>query len=221
LSLRFAVDGIVAVLGEDAAEVLATRPDIGHQVAIADVVAVRGATGIPNGTALVLDPATAAPALFTGHGPFDPETGDLDTWPGVFHAERAQNLNGAAAEIQSFEVRRAAVFPPGTLDRFLEYLVALQAPRLIRLRTATALGSSDVMVAESYGTFFLPPFIVAREDAAAFGLRFVVSARDFDEATFTAYLDAFLNETRTDRPDRQALTENPLAIAGFSARRGA
>jgi len=222
LSLRFALDGIVAALGEGAAEALATRPDIGHQVAIADVVALSGsATGIPNGTALVVDAATAAPALFTGHGPFDPETGDLDTWPGAFHAERAQSLKGAAAEIRSFEVRRAAVFPPGTLDRFLEYLVALQAPRLIRLRAVTALGSSDVMVAESYGTFFLPPFIVGREDAAAFGLRFVVTARDFDEATFAGYLDAFLNDARTDTPDRQALTENPLAIAGFSARRGA
>ena len=45
-------------------------------------------------------------------------------------------------------------------------------------------------------------------------------ARDLDRSIFEAYLDAFLNEARVDTPDRQALTDNPLAIAGFSARSG-
>jgi G3E family GTPase len=222
LSLRFRIDGIVAVLGSDAANVLATRADIVHQVAIADVVALRGDTGvpIPNPAALVVDAATAAPALFTGHGPFDPETGDLDAWLGSHDPARVVAISGEAAEIESFAIHRAGVFPPGTLDQFLAYIVALQGPRLIRLRAAVALGPSDVMVAESYGTFFLPPLVIEREDAANFGLRFVVAARAFDEKTFTAYLDAFLNHARIDTPDRQALTENPLAVAGFSARRG-
>lgn len=221
LSLRFNLDGIVAVLGDDAPHILATRADIVHQVAIADVIAVRDTSlALPNATAVVLDAATAAPALFTGHGPFDPDTGDVGAWLGDPHPARAAGLVGEAAEIQSFAVGRAGVFPPGTLDRFLGYVLALQGSKLIRLRTAVALAPSDIMVAESYGTYFLPPFIVEREDAAAFGLRFVVSARGFDEATFVAYLDAFLNEARIDAPDRQALAENPLAIAGFSARGG-
>lgn len=220
LSLRFAVDGIVAVLGADAAEVLATRADIVHQVAVADVIAVRDVhIALPNATALVLDAATAPPTDFTGHGPFDAETRDLETWLRVPAPDRLRGLAGEAAHIASFGVRRDATLPGPTFERFLEYIVALQGPRLIRLSAAVATEPSDVMIAESYGAFFLPPQMIERPDAAALGLRFVVSARDFGEDAFAGYLDAFLNEARIDMPDRRALTENPLAIAGFSARR--
>jgi len=221
LSLRFAVDGIVAVLGADAAEVLANRAEVVHQVAVADIVAVRNVhVALPNATALVLDAATAPAIAFTGHGPFDPEKGDLDTWLRLPDPARLRGLSGEAAHIASFGVRRNATLSAPAFERFLEYIVALQGPRLIRLSAAVATGSSDVMIAESYGTFFLPPQMIERPDAAALGLRFVVSARDFGEDAFAGYLDAFLNEARIDTPDRRALTENPLAIAGFSARRG-
>jgi hypothetical protein len=45
-----------------------------------------------------------------------------------------------------------------------------------------------------------------------------VIAHALEKQGFESYLDAFLNEAQIDTPDRQALTENPLAIAGFSAR---
>jgi len=221
LSLRFAVDGIVAVLGADVAEVLATRADVVHQVAVADVIAVRDVSvPLPNATALVLDAATAPAGSFTGHGPFDAAKRDPESWLGIAHPDRMRGLAGEAAHIASFAVQRSAILSAPALERFLEYVVALQGPRLIRLRAAVATGPSDVMIAESYGAFFLPPQIIEREDAARFGIRFVVSARDFGEEAFAAYLDAFLNEARIDTPDRRALTENPLAIAGFSARGG-
>jgi G3E family GTPase len=221
LSLRFAVDGIVAVLGADAAEVLATRADIVHQVAVADVIAVRDVRlALPNTTARVLDAATAPPAAFAGHGPFEAGKRDLESWLGVPDAARLTGLTGEAAHVASFAVRRDATLSAPAFERFLEYIVALQGPRLIRLRAAVATGPDDIMIAESYGTFFLPPQIIEQPDAAAIGLRFVVSARDFGADAFAGYLDAFLNEARIDTPDRAALTENPLAIAGFSARRG-
>jgi G3E family GTPase len=221
LSLRFAIDGIVAVLGADAAELLATRADVVDQVAIADVVALRDVgIDVPNATARVVDAATAAPALFVGHGPFNPETGDVAAWPPLAVAGRGAHAAGEATRVKSFVVRRDATLPAAAFDRFLEYLVALQGPRLIRLRAMAAAGPSDAMIAESYGSFFLPPLMIERSDAGAAGIRIAVTARDVDPATFETYLDAFLNRAGVDTPDRQALTENPLAIAGFSARGG-
>jgi len=224
LSLRFAFDGIVAVLGSDAAEALATRADVVRQVAIADVVALAGspAIAIPNATALLVDAANAPPGVFTGHGPFAPETGDPATWLGASNPARCAGLAGEAARVRCFRVARDATMPIADLERFLEYLVTLRGPSLIRLRAVVGTGSADVVVAESYGAFFLPSALIGGGEGAGapHGLRFDLVARDFDEAAFSAYLDAFLGEPRVDMPDRQALTANPLTIAGFSARRG-
>jgi hypothetical protein len=52
------------------------------------------------------------------------------------------------------------------------------------------------------------------------GTHFFVTAANLDRQGFESYLDAFLNETRIDTPDRAAMTDNPLAIPGFSASRG-
>ena len=44
--------------------------------------------------------------------------------------------------------------------------------------------------------------------------RLVIIGRDLDRAAVQALFDAALGEVRTDAPDRKALFENPLAIAG-------
>jgi G3E family GTPase len=221
LSLRFVVDGIVAVPGADAAATLKTRADVAGQVAIADVVALRAADigiALPNVAAAVLDAEGAPPVSFAGHGPFDPETGDIETWLVPRQRDRATGDADVAARISSFAVQRAATLSPAEFERFLQYVVILRGYSIVRLKAAGTVGATDIMVAESYGAFFLPPLMIERENAATFGIRFVVAARNFDEAAFARYLDAFLNQARIDTPDRQALIENPLAVAGFSAR---
>jgi hypothetical protein len=70
---------------------------------------------------------------------------------------------------------------------------------------------------EGIGELFTAPMLMPMDTT---GTRFLVVARDFDRTLFEGYLDAFLNEMRPDTPDRAALTDNPLAIAGFSARPG-
>ncbi len=42
--------------------------------------------------------------------------------------------------------------------------------------------------------------------------------KDLPEDYVRELFDAFLGRPAPDRPDRAALTENPLAIAGFSLR---
>jgi G3E family GTPase len=223
LSLRFAADGIVAVLGTDTAEALSTRPETVRQVAMADVVALRSSAAWDLAAALnpgaaIVDAASVASTALAGHGAFDPADGDLDAWLGPRPPEN--HLSGEAARINIFEVASSRPIPISALDRFLDYLAALQGPNLIRVRAVVATAADEAVVIEGYGGFFYPPVIVEQSRNAALQTRFVISARDLDRTTFQSYLDAFLNEARVDTPDRAALTDNPLAIAGFSARSG-
>lgn len=224
LSLRFVGGGIVAVLGEDADAVVARRADTVRQVAMADAVILTSATARDavaalNPYATICEAATVRPAQLIGHGPFDAD-GDLDAWLGPQRSGHAPMPAGEAGRIHSFGVTRGNQIPIAALDRFLDYLAALQGQNLIRVRGAVATGPDEIVVVGGFGGFFYPPFILDRAPQRPVEAGFVVIARDLDRATFEAYLDAFLNEAGVDTPDRQALIENPLAIAGFSARSG-
>jgi G3E family GTPase len=230
LALRFTADGIVAVLDAASADVtLAASADAVRQVAMADVIALtrvaapdlRARLATLNPFAAIVDAGRGAPAAFTGHGDFDPATGDIDAWLGTMPTANAR-LSGESGRMRAFSIRRERSIPPAALDRFLDYLTTLQGPNLVRVRGLVAGGEGAAVIVDGIGGFFYPPVLL---DEAAPGMRFPgtrfsVIGRDLDRETFAAYLDAFLNEARIDTPDRAALTDNPLAIAGFSARAG-
>jgi G3E family GTPase len=240
LALRFTTDGIVAVLDAASAGVtLAASADAVRQVAMADVIALtRESTGDLRATlaalnpfAAIVDAGSAAPAAFIGHGDFDPATDDLGRWLGTMLAGDAtlsgesilhEAVSGEAGRMRAFAVRRERSIPPAALDRFLDYLTTLQGPNLVRVRGLVAGGEGAAVIVDGIGGFFYPPVLLDRAPSGTRfpGVRFSVIARDLDRETFAAYLDAFLNEARIDTPDRAALIDNPLAIAGFSARAG-
>ena len=226
LSLRFVPDGIIAVLDATKAETtLAERADTVRQVAMADVVAlsrsapVRNKIARLNSRAAIVDASSAPAKALVGHGAFE-GSGSVDAWLGPSPPESSSDLAGEAARINAFMVVRESIIPIAALDRFLDYLTALQGPNLVRVRGVIATGEAEMIVVDGYGGYFHPPLILDAPEAGAKRTRFSIVARDLDRQTFETYLDAFLNEARIDTPDRVALTENPLAIAGFSARRG-
>lgn len=226
LSLRLVPDGIVTVL--DAATALTTiaaRADTVRQLAMADVIAL-SRTGLVkdeitrlNPRAAIVEASTVSPDTLVGHGPFD-ASGTIDDWLGPVPVDAPNGFVGEAGRINVFVVARANAVPLSVLDRFLDYVAALQGPKLIRVRGAVATGEGEMVVIDGYGAFFHPPLILDAPVSGPSLSRFSVVARDVDRRMFEGYLDAFLNEARIDTPDREALTENPLAIAGFSARSG-
>jgi G3E family GTPase len=228
LALRFVADGVIAVLDAASAEAaLVARADTVRQVAMADVIAVFRGVDVPavtpllralNAAAEIVDAGSAAPDAFVGHGAFDPAIGDPEGWLATAGSGDSLPLDGEAGRIRSFVVVRERIMPFAALDRFVEYLAVLQARNLIRVRGVVATGENEAVVVEGTGSFFRPPQMV--DLAATHAVRFAVVARDLDRQAFESYLDAFLGEARIDRPDVQALTDNPLAVAGFSARSG-
>ncbi len=225
LSLRFSPDGIVAVLGADAEAVLAARTDTVRQLAMADVIALSPTTpgdvvAMLNPYAVIVNAEIVAPSDLISRGLFEPADGDLKAWLGPVGTDRSRGLSGEAMRVHVFDVARPRAIPAAQLDRFLDYLATLQGPNLIRIRGAVTTGPDEVVLIEGFGGFFYPPLIIDHPEAGMPQARFIVTARDFDRATFETYLDAFLGEARADTPDRQALIDNPLAIAGFAARIG-
>jgi G3E family GTPase len=64
-------------------------------------------------------------------------------------------------------------------------------------------------------TIFHPPVrLPAWPDPADRRTRLVVIAQDLPEAYVSDLFAAFAGAPRVDRPDRAALTDNPLAVAG-------
>ncbi len=221
LPLRFVADGIVAVVAAD--DVTALDPQTARQLAMADIIAVSRAQGRLadsagrlarlNPIGRVVDAASAEPAVLAGHGPFDPATTDVERWLGPADAA------GGTHALNVFAIARDRPIPLAALDRFLDYLAALQGPNLIRVRGLVAVEGGESAVVEGLGAFFRPPRLIASPPGAA-ATRFSVTASGLDRQGFEAYLDAFLNEARIDTPDRTAITDNPLRITGFSARSG-
>lgn len=220
LPMRFRPDGIVTVIA--AADVAGLDPWTARQLAMADVIAVSGAgdrladlagrLARLNPTAAIVDGGVAEPTMLGGHGPFDPATGDVEQWLGP-----SGGAAGAHA-LNVFTVARDRSIPLAALDRFLDHLIVLQGPNLIRLRGIVAVEGGESAVVEGIGAFVQPPRLVPVVPGAP--TRFSVTASGLDREAFEAYLDTFLNEARIDTPDRAALTDNPLRIAGFSARPG-
>ena len=233
LSLRYRADGIVAVIDAGRFEaLLAADADLVRQVAMADVVAVsRGdAAGsaeagarlarLKNGADLV-DAATVAPSVLIGRGAFDPATTTLAGWFGASHCDHASGTeSGEASRIHAFTVARDRPIAIVALERFLDYLAGLQGHDLLRVKGVVTTGDGEAIVVEGIGALFYPPLVVVADGESQPATRMRVVARDLDRATFETYLDAFLNEPRIDTPDRHALVDSPLTIAGFSARRG-
>jgi G3E family GTPase len=221
LPMRFVADGIVTVVTSD--DIASLDPVAAGQVAMADVIAVSRAPGDLgmdatqlarlNPTAAVVDAGTVAPPELAGHGMFEPATADIEGWLGP-----AGEAQGAFA-IKVFTVARQRAIPLAALESFLDYLVVLQGPNLIRVRGVVAVDGGESAVVEGIGATFRPLRLIAQPAGPA-AVRFSVTARGLDRQAFEAYLDAFLNEARIDTPDRAALTDNPLRVAGFSARPG-
>lgn len=222
LSLRYVAGGVVVALAAaQAPAALAERADTVRQVAAADAIVVGGGLDASLAAALralnpvadVVEAARIEPSHFAAYD--DEPAVDLMTL--VMPESPAQPV-GEAARVHVFLVRRPGMMPFAALDRFVEYLAMLASARLLRVRAVVSTGPGEATIVDGAGGTFRPPQIV--DHAGEPSLAFLITGLDFDRSTFERYLEAFLGQVQVDTPDQDALTANPLAIAGFSARSG-
>ena len=105
---------------------------------------------------------------------------------------------------------------------FLDLLRSAHGPKLLRMKGIIRLSDdlSRPLVLHAVQSLMSEPVrLRAWPDGAAEETRLVVITRDMPEGFVAELFAAFANEPGIGRPDKDALTENPLVVPGMSSRR--
>lgn len=120
------------------------------------------------------------------------------------------------AHIASFVLTHDAAIPAGTLEMFLELLRANYGAQLLRVKGIVQLAEmpDTPVVVHGVQHVFHPPARLERWPDQDHRSRIVFITRDLPERTVRELFEAFLGKPAADRPDRAALTDNPLVPFG-------
>lgn len=223
LRLRFRLDRIVTAV--DALHGLATldaHDEAVRQAAAADTIVLtktdqagdvtelRKRLAQLNPVARFIEAADAGTALLTDAPAI---TGAVQRWLPAEEVNADQSAHAIASS--AFVSERSMTAE--VLDAFLERLASDFAGRLIRVKGLVRNGADPERPFVIHGVqgVYAPPVLWKTWPDADRRSRLVVIGRDFDPGAVERLFDAFLGEVRPDAPDRQALEDNPLAIAGF------
>jgi G3E family GTPase len=184
-----------------------------------------------NPAAVILDAARgeATPERLLNCGLYDParKIPDVKKWLAAeAYAEHAHHghdhdhdhldRNRHDAHIASFVLTTDTPVPAGTLDMFLELLRANYGAQLLRVKGIVKLAEmpDTPVVVHGVQHVFHPTARLPRWPDDDHRSRLVFITRDLPERTVRELFEAFLGAAGIDRPDRQALTDNPLVPFG-------
>ena len=234
------LDGVVCVVDAvNGAAALAAHVEAVRQAAVADrIVLTKAELAAPaalaalrerlrhlNPSAPIMD-AGAGAATLTGCGLYDPATksADVRRWLG----EAEDHDHGACdhdhAHHHRHDSRIATVslvhdrpVPFAAVEAFLDLLRSTQGEKLLRMKGIIELAEDPERPLVIHGVQALmhPPARLAAWPQGARGTRIVLITCDMPGDYAQRLFRAFMDEPAVDAPDRAALQDNPLAIAGF------
>lgn len=247
LGQSYRLEGVVSVV--DAVNGLATleaHEEARRQVAVADTLVLSKAElagscdallarlEALNPLARVVDAGDAdvtAKSLFDT-GAYDPVAHSLDVarWMSSatedhghdHHGHHHHNVNRHDAHIRSESLVFEKPISPQSLAMFLDLLRSAHGPNLLRMKGIVRLSDdpSRPLVLHAVQSLMSEPVLLpAWPKGAAQETRLVIIAKDMPEGFIAELFGAFINEPGIGRPDRDALTENPLVIPGMPSRR--
>jgi G3E family GTPase len=116
--------------------------------------------------------------------------------------------------IRSFSIVSDAALPAGALDMFLTLLPATHGAKLLRVKGLVKVAEEPGRPVLVHGVqhLFHPPVLLSRWPDEDQRTRLVFIVRDLDESYVRGLWDAFADVPAIDRPDRAALTDNPLSL---------
>ncbi len=240
LLLRYRLDGVVTVVdavnGEAA---LDAYPEAVKQAAVADRIVltktdladseIHGRTVARlralNPAAPILD-ATKGEATadrLLGSGLYDPDKKipDVKKWLAAEayagdHHHHHHDVTRHDEHIGSFVITTDEAIPAGTLEMFLELLRATHGAKLLRIKGIVKLAEmpDTPVVVHGVQHVFHPTARLDNWPDDDHRSRLVFITRDLPEHTVRELFEAFLGIAAPDRPDRTALTDNPLVPFG-------
>ena len=120
--------------------------------------------------------------------------------------------------IRAFALTADRAVPPGALEMFLDLLRSAHGPKLLRLKGIVRLADDPdrPMVVHGVQEIFHPPVRLDRWPDGDRRTRLVFITRDLPEGFVRRMFDAFMGTLAPDTPDSAAMTDNPLALGGFT-----
>jgi len=120
--------------------------------------------------------------------------------------------------IRSFSIIHDRPIAPQALSMFIDLLRSAHSDKLLRMKAVVALEDDPErpLILHGVQSVFHPPERLARwPDPSDRRTRMVLITKDLPQEFVQSLFDAFTGTPRIDRPDRQALEDNPLAIPGM------
>lgn len=124
--------------------------------------------------------------------------------------------------IRSFSLKHDAPVPFSAIEMFLDLLRSTHGDKLLRMKgiIAVAEDPEHPLIIHGVQQILHPPVRLKswpqELQDSKYQTRLVLITKDLDETYIRDLFDAFLGKPRIDQADAQALTDNPLAIPGFS-----
>jgi G3E family GTPase len=184
----------------------------------------------PRAPVLDADSAEAGAASLLNTGLFDPatKTADVNRWlleeshhdhdHTHGHHHHHHDVNRHDARIRSFSILHDKPIDRMAIDMFIDLLRSAHGDKLLRMKAIVALTDNPDRPLVLHGVqtiFHRPERLAAWPDPTDRRTRMVLITKDLPESFVTELFDAFTGKPTIDRPDRQALEDNPLAIAGL------
>ena len=140
------------------------------------------------------------------------------------HADGSARRHGAHqagrhGDITSFSIEHAAPIPRAQVEAFLDLLRDMQGPNILRMKAVVLTAEQPLrpLVLHGVRQYLHPPALLpAWPSDVVPGSRLVLIGEGLNERLVRDLFAAFVGEPRLDAPDRSALTDNPLAVAGMS-----
>ncbi|MCO6389794.1 GTP-binding protein [Aliihoeflea aestuarii] len=237
------LDGVIALVDAvNGAATLTAHEEARRQVAVADRI-VLSKTDLSDDTsdllarlralnpnAEIVDGADRASAKLIACGLYDPatKTADVARWLGHDHHDHHHAHDHSHDHDHSHHDPRIRTFSLvhdkpvswSTIEMFLDLLRSTQGEQLLRMKGIIEIAEDPERPLVIHGVQKLlhPPARLPSWPDEQRGTRLVLITYDLPEDYVQRLFGAFVGKPALDAPDRAAMTENPLAIAGFRAR---
>lgn len=169
----------------------------------------------------------ARPEHLFDAGLYDPATKipDVAKWLNAqayedsHHHGHAHDVNRHDDKIRAFTLSTDRPIPASALEMFLDLLRSAHGPKLLRIKGIVQIAEDPDRPVVIHGVqhVFHPPATLEAWPDANHSTRMVFITHDLAEGFVRRMFEAFSGALLPDTPDPKAMTDNPLAISGFTS----
>lgn len=133
--------------------------------------------------------------------------------------DHGHDVNRHSEAIRAFTLSTDRPVPASALEMFLDLLRSAHGPKLLRVKGIVQLAEDPERPVVIHGVqhVFHPPATLEAWPDEDRRTRMVFITKDLPEGFVRKMFEAFSGALLPDTPDHQALTDNPLAVSGFTS----